>query len=82
MWYQSGLVYEQLQQWQKATEMYEKIMGRQKELTEATSTPSLVSLFEMAKWRRDYIEWMQKAKMTNAAFQPAPTNNAASVMKE
>ncbi len=71
VWYQTALVYEQLQQWQKATETYDRILARQKELTPDTSTPTLVSLLEMSKWRKDYIDWMQKAKLANQAFQPA-----------
>ena len=67
-WYQTALIYEQLQQWQKATDTYQRIIDRQKELTDAASTPSLVSLFEMAKWRRDYIAWMQKAKITQQSY--------------
>jgi len=68
VWYQTALVYEQLQQWSKATAMYLRIMDRRKELTEAASTPSLVSLLDMAKWRKDYIDWMQKAKITQQSF--------------
>jgi len=79
VWYQSGLVYEQLQQWQKAGETYQRILDRQKELTETNSTPSLQSLVEMAKWRKDYLDWTQKAKITNLAFQPSPTNTPATV---
>jgi tetratricopeptide (TPR) repeat protein len=67
-WYQTALIYEQLQQWQKATETYLRIIARQKELTDATATPSLLSLFEMAKWRKDYIDWMQKAKITQQSY--------------
>jgi tetratricopeptide (TPR) repeat protein len=67
-WYQTALIYEQLQQWQKATDTYQRILDRQKELTDATATPSLLSLFEMAKWRKDYIDWMQKAKITQQSF--------------
>jgi tetratricopeptide (TPR) repeat protein len=67
-WYQAALVYEQLQQWQKATDMYLRIMDRQKELTDASATPTLLSLFEMAKWRKDYIEWMQKARITQQSY--------------
>jgi tetratricopeptide (TPR) repeat protein len=67
-WYQTALVYEQLQQWQKATEVYQRIMDRQKDLTDATSTPSLQSLVDMAKWRKDYIDWMQKAKITQQSY--------------
>ncbi|HEX3797622.1 MAG TPA: tetratricopeptide repeat protein [Verrucomicrobiae bacterium] len=71
VWYQAGLVYEQLQQWQKATETYTKILSRQKELTPEVSTPTLASLMEMSKWRKDYIDWMQKARMSSQAYQPA-----------
>jgi tetratricopeptide (TPR) repeat protein len=79
VWYQTALVYEQLQQWQKAAETYQNILDRQKELTDANSTPSLQSLVEMAKWRKDYLDWMQKAKITNQSFQPNPTNSPATV---
>jgi tetratricopeptide (TPR) repeat protein len=79
VWYQAGLVYEQLQQWQKATAMYLRITNRQKELTDSTSTPSLVSLLEMAKWRQGYIEWMQRAKITQQAFVLNPGTNSSTV---
>jgi hypothetical protein len=75
VWYQTGLVYEQLQQWQKATETYDAIIARQKELTEVNATPSLKSLIEMAKWRKDYLVWFQKAKQTNMAYKNTFTNN-------
>jgi tetratricopeptide (TPR) repeat protein len=68
VWYQTALVYEQLQQWQKATETYNRILERRKEVTEANSTPSLLALFDMAKWRKDYIDWMQKAKIANQSY--------------
>jgi tetratricopeptide (TPR) repeat protein len=67
-WYQTALIYEQLQQWEKATQTYQRIMDRRKELTDATSTPSLLSLLDMAKWRKDYLDWMQKAKATQQTF--------------
>lgn len=69
VWYQTALVYEQLQQWPKATETYTRITNRQKELTAADTSPSLASLLEMAKWRKEYIDWMEKAKVTNQGFQ-------------
>ncbi len=71
VWYQTGLVYEQLQQWQKAADIYRRILDRQKELTDADASPSLLSLFDMAKWRRDYIAWMEKSKTTNLTFRHA-----------
>lgn len=71
VWYQTALVYEQLQQSQKASDMYTRILDRQKELTDANTSPSLVSLFDMAKWRKDYIAWVEKSKVTNLTFQHA-----------
>ena len=79
VWYQSGLVYEQLQQPPRAIEMYQKILDRQKELTENNSTPTLQSLIDMAKWRMDYLAWMQKAKTTNLSFQSGLTNSPSAV---
>jgi len=81
-WYQTALIYEQLQQWQKATETYQRIMDRQKELTDSTTTPSLLSLFEMAKWRKDYIDWMQKAKITQQSFVLSQGTNASHSTKQ
>jgi tetratricopeptide (TPR) repeat protein len=72
VWYQIGLVYEQLQQWQKATDTYSQITGRQKELTGTNSPPSLASLCEMAQWRKDYIAWKEQAGAANREFQRTP----------
>jgi tetratricopeptide (TPR) repeat protein len=81
-WYQTALIYEQLQQWQKATETYQRILDRQKELTDATATPSLLSLIDMAKWRKDYLDWMQKAKITQQSFLLSQGTNASSSAKQ
>ncbi len=75
VWYQTALVYEQLQQWQKATEIYDRILNRRKELTDDITSPSLVSLFDMAKWRKDYIAWIEKSKVTNLTFQHASSGH-------
>ncbi|MGA3181616.1 MAG: hypothetical protein ABSF38_14840 [Verrucomicrobiota bacterium] len=77
VWYQTGLDYEQLQQWQMATDTYNRILGRQKELNPTNSTPMLSGIVEMAKWRRDYIAWQLKARESNLALHySAPTNAA------
>jgi len=60
--YQVGLVYEQLQQWQKATDTYGQILNRRTEMSGSNAPPSLASLCEMAQWRKDYIAWLQKAR--------------------
>jgi len=76
--YQTGLIYEQLQQWPKATGAYQSILSRTNELTEAVATPMLRSLFDMAKWRKDYIAWMRRAEATNDFFAlSVPTNPPA-----
>jgi tetratricopeptide (TPR) repeat protein len=74
VWYQTALLYEQLQQWQKATDMYQRIVDRQKELTDPATSPSLLSLLEMAKWRKDYITWLEKAHTTDQTYQFNATN--------
>lgn len=84
VWYQAALVYEQLQQWQKAGDMYARIVARQKELTDPASNPSLASIFEMAKWRKEYITWMQTARANHEDFQPhyATTNSAPAAVQK
>ena len=72
VWYQVGMVYEQLQQWQKATDTYTQIMDRQKDFNEFNTTPMLTSLVDMAKWRKDYVAWMQKARASNLALLSIP----------
>jgi len=66
--YQSGLIYEHLEQWQKAGDTYANIIGRTNELTETNGTPMLRSLFEMAQWRKDYITWLEKARASNNVY--------------
>ena len=77
VWYQVGMVYEQLQQWQKATDTYTQIMDRQKDFNEFNTTPMLTSLVDMAKWRKDYVAWMQKARASNLALLSIPTLHRA-----
>ncbi len=76
VWYQVGMVYEQLQQWQKATDTYTRILDRQKELSPGNNTPTLALLLEMAQWRKDYVAWMQKARLSNLALRPPEPTNA------
>jgi tetratricopeptide (TPR) repeat protein len=62
VWYQLGLVYERLGQPTKALEMYDGVLGRETELTGTNLTPSLGSVIEMARWRKDALGWMEKAR--------------------
>lgn len=67
--YQVGLVYEQLQQWQKATDTYDQILARRSEMTGTNAPPSLASLCEMVQWRKDYVAWLQKARAADMGLQ-------------
>ena len=67
--YQVGLVFEQLQQWQRASDTYDQILARRPELTGSNAPPSLSSLYAMAQWRKDYIVWLQKARATDQQLQ-------------
>ena len=69
VWYQTGLVYEQLEQWQKAEDIYQRIVDRRGELADPAADASLLSLSDMAKWRKEYIAWLEKAKTTNQTFE-------------
>jgi tetratricopeptide (TPR) repeat protein len=72
-WYQVGLVYERLQQPQKATDAYNRILGRQKELETNALNPSLLTVCDMAKWRKDFLAWNQQAEKNTREFTPAVT---------
>jgi len=77
VWYQTALLYEQLEQWQKASDTYDLILSRRGELDTSNSAPSLISLSDMAKWRKDYLAWQEKAKITNLTYERSATNNPA-----
>jgi tetratricopeptide (TPR) repeat protein len=54
-WYQIGLVYERLEQPQKALEIYAQI-EREKELA-SNGSPTLKMIIDMARWRSDFLNW-------------------------
>jgi TolA-binding protein len=61
VWYQIGLVYEHLKQPAKADQMYDQILKRQQEIRTNTPSPALLSLLDMAQWRRGYLKWNESA---------------------
>ena len=63
VWYQIGLVYENLKQPQKAAEIYEKVAKRLSEIKEPNE--SLKAVAEMAAWRKKTINWESGARETN-----------------
>lgn len=80
VWYQTGLVYERLLQPQKATELYDRILAREKELDSAPRSPSLEAVLDMARWRKEHLKWQLKVEAVNASFHtfPGQTNVALS----
>ena len=62
--YQIGMTYEHLWQPQKAIEVYSQIISRQTDLGTNT-TPSLVSIADMARWRTGFIQWQTSAEIVN-----------------
>lgn len=77
VWYQLGLVYERLMQPVKAAEFYTRILEREKELDSTTRTPSLGTVLDMARWRKEQLQWQLKTEAINAGFHSQPTNHVA-----
>jgi tetratricopeptide (TPR) repeat protein len=79
VWYQIGLVYERLNQPQKAVEYFDKIQARQKELG-TNAPPSLQAVLDMARWRKGFVGWQsqaeEKTRQLQAAAPESPPNVA------
>ncbi|HTI72752.1 MAG TPA: tetratricopeptide repeat protein [Candidatus Limnocylindria bacterium] len=60
-WYQIALVLERLGQPEKASEMYQQILAREKDIQTKDLTPNLKLLFEMSHWRKDQLAWESSA---------------------
>lgn len=73
--YQIAMTYERLWQPQKAAEQYTEILKHEKELAD-TASPSLKSVFEMARWRLNFINWENKAEDANRHFHLTSETNA------
>ena len=79
--YQTGLIYERLQQTAKATAVYDQIVEGAKTVDPETMGPSLKSVLEMAKWRKDHLEWIEKSAIERELLRPpgVVSNAAASL---
>ncbi len=74
-WYQIGLIFERLRQPAKAAESFTQILAREKDL-DATASPALKTVVEMARWRKDYLGWQSRAEAAVPPPPPAPVTNA------
>ena len=69
--YQVGMTYEKLSQPQRASEIYSNIVSR--ELTVGTNaSPGLKSVFEMARWRINFLDWSARAESSAREFSAPP----------
>jgi tetratricopeptide (TPR) repeat protein len=76
--YQVGLIYEHLDQPLNAADYYKKILDRTNEVPNP-ATPSIKAVMEMAKWRKDHLQWraglesaskeLQRASLTRSTGQ-------------
>ena len=69
--YQIAMTYERLQQPQLATLTYSNIVSR--EIAVGTNaTPGLKSVFDMARWRINFLDWQAHAENSTREFTPKP----------
>jgi tetratricopeptide (TPR) repeat protein len=66
--YQAGLIYDHLQQPTRAVEQFEKIIAREKEILAAEDSPSLITVLEMAKWRKQNMGWQNRMEVAVQAL--------------
>jgi tetratricopeptide (TPR) repeat protein len=59
--YQMGMTYEKLLQPQKAIDTYNQILARETEMG-TNATPGLKAVFDMARWRKGFIQWQTNAE--------------------
>ena len=75
--YQLGLIYERLNQPEKATAAYTVILSREKELTAAGAEPSLKTIVDMARFRKEHLAWQGRTQVAVQALHlgPPPPSN-------
>jgi tetratricopeptide (TPR) repeat protein len=77
VWYQIGLIYERMSQASRANDIYDRIIGREKDLTGDNARPVLKAVLDMAKWRKNYLGWQSKADLATLAVRPHLSTNTA-----
>lgn len=75
--YQMGLIYERLSQTQKASEIYSKITDRAPKTPSDQPENAVASVIEMARWRRDYLKWVEQSAIDRELLRIGATTNIA-----
>jgi tetratricopeptide (TPR) repeat protein len=79
--YQIGMTYERLLQLHRAVQTYTNIISREAMLGTNVS-PGLKAVFDMARWRINFINWQNHAESANRALaQPLRADAAATGVK-
>ncbi len=65
--YQMGLTYEKLMQPQKAGDTYNLLISRETEMG-TNETPGMKAIFDMARWRVDFLKWQKNAQTSEQAI--------------
>ena len=73
VYYQMGLTYEKLEQPQRASDAYKRILARETEVG-TNATPGMQAIFDMAKWRVDFLKWQQNAQAADIAVAATATS--------
>ncbi|NJO56214.1 MAG: hypothetical protein HC834_07530 [Rhodospirillales bacterium] len=74
VWYQIGLIHERLLSPQQAVAAYQNIVAREGELG-SDAGPSARTLVDMARWRRDFIQWKFEAEKSKVMLQQLPVTD-------
>jgi tetratricopeptide (TPR) repeat protein len=69
VWYQIGLVFENLKQPAKAIEMYDKLIARELEALAKAPNAASKQVSEMAAWRKQCLNWENVAQAANQQLQ-------------
>ncbi len=75
--YQVGLVYERLNQPNRAAEVYDRIAARSAEVATNSPTPGLSLVMDMARWRKSFLSWQTTTELAAREFQSSVTNSVA-----
>lgn len=59
-WYQMGLIYERLEQPQRAIDIYKRIAKLEKELASSGGL-GVKTVIDMAVWRKNFVQWQNQA---------------------
>jgi tetratricopeptide (TPR) repeat protein len=75
--YQVGLVYERLNQPNRAAEVYDRIAARTAEVSTNQLPPGLTLVIDMSRWRKSFLSWQTTTELASRELQGTATNSVA-----